>query len=48
MVQGVKTQALQAGLLDEATWNRGIAELLRTAGPDGTFSYTFFKAVAHK
>jgi hypothetical protein len=37
--------ALAAGLVDEATWQRGIAGLRRTAGPDGVFCYTFFKGV---
>jgi SAM-dependent methyltransferase len=46
MVAGVGPQAIAEGLIDEATWNAGIAELNRTAEPDGTFCYTFFKAVA--
>lgn len=44
MVEGVRDQALAAGMVDEATWNRGIAGLTRTAAPDGVFCYTFFKA----
>jgi SAM-dependent methyltransferase len=46
MVEGVRQEALSAGLVDEATWRRGIAGLLRTAERDGVFCYTFFKAVA--
>jgi hypothetical protein len=34
--------------MDEATWNKGIADMYRTAELDGTFCYTFFKAVALK
>lgn len=45
MVEGVKDQALAMGLIDEKTWDRGIADLYRTADRDGTFCYTFFKGV---
>jgi trans-aconitate methyltransferase len=45
MVEGVKDQALNLGLIDEATWNRGIAALYRTTRADGTFCYTFFKGL---
>jgi SAM-dependent methyltransferase len=45
MVEGVRDGALAAGLVDEATWQRGIAGLRRAAGPDGVFCYTFFKGV---
>jgi SAM-dependent methyltransferase len=44
MVEGVRDKALEAGLIDAATWDRGIAGLHRTAEPDGVFCYTFFKA----
>jgi SAM-dependent methyltransferase len=46
MVEGVGERALAEGLIDEADWRRGIRDLYRTAEPDGTFCYTFFKAVA--
>ncbi len=48
MVEGVREQAIARGLISQDGWTRGIADLYRTAGPDGTFSYTFFKAVASK
>ena len=48
MVEGAGEQALQQGLVDRETWERGIADLYATAGEDGTFSYTFFKGVAVK
>lgn len=48
MVEGVKAQALQMGLVDIQTWERGIADLYATAKEDGTFNYTFFKGVAVK
>ena len=46
MVEGVRGEALAAGLMSKEEWERGIADLYRTADRDGTFSYTFFKAVA--
>jgi SAM-dependent methyltransferase len=44
MVEGVKEQAINRGLITEAEWSKGIADLNRSAGPNGTFCYTFFKA----
>ena len=46
MVEGVREPALAAGLMDEASWERGIAGLTRSAAADGVFCYTFFKARA--
>ena len=46
MVEGVREQALAAGLIDRDAWDKGIADLRGSAGPNGTFCYTFFKAVA--
>lgn len=46
MVEGVRERALADGLIDEETWTQGILDLYRTAEKDGTFCYTFFKAVA--
>jgi SAM-dependent methyltransferase len=48
MVEGVGGQAVGQGLMDAADWAAGISDLRRAAGPDGTFCYTFFKAVAFK
>jgi ubiquinone/menaquinone biosynthesis C-methylase UbiE len=48
MVEGVKEEALSAGLIDEASWNKGIADLNRSTHEDGTFCYTFFQATALK
>ncbi len=45
MVEGVREQALAAGLVDAAAWARGVAGLRRAAEPDGVFCYTFFKGV---
>jgi SAM-dependent methyltransferase len=46
MVEGVRDQALSLGLIDQRTWDQGIADLYRATEPDGTFCYTFFKATA--
>jgi SAM-dependent methyltransferase len=43
MIKGVKDDALRAGLITPAEWEEGIAGLLRTCEPDGTFCYLFFK-----
>ena len=45
MVEGVRQPALDAGLMDEVDWERGIRDLYRAAEPDGTFCYTFFKGI---
>lgn len=45
MVEGVRERALSAGLVTPPAWDKGIAELRRTAGTDGVFCYTFFKAI---
>ena len=44
MVEGVRDQALTLGLIDQPTWDKGIADLYRATEADGTFCYTFFKA----
>ena len=46
MVEGVREPAIAAGLLTAEEFDAGVADLYRTAGDDGTFCYTFFKAVA--
>ena len=48
MVEGVEKQAFDAKMLDKQTWEKGIKDLYRTAEDDGTFNYTFFKAVGVK
>ena len=35
-----------ARYVEEGVFDAGIADLYRTAGPDGVFSYTFFKGLA--
>jgi len=45
MVEGIGEQAVGQGLMDEEGWAAGIKDLYRAAEDDGTFCYTFFKAV---
>jgi len=48
MVEGVRDQALDLGMIDKRTWEKGISDLYRTTNSDGTFCYTFFKGIATK
>lgn len=48
MVEGVRDAALGQGMISEADWEQGIADLYRTCEPDGTFCYTFFKGIGIK
>jgi len=47
MIEGVRKSALDAGIIDQAAFDKGIRDLYRTTEPDGVFCYTFFKAVAY-
>jgi SAM-dependent methyltransferase len=46
MIAAVRAEAIAAGYITEPAWDRGIADLRRTAEPGGAFHYTFFKATA--
>jgi SAM-dependent methyltransferase len=46
MVEGVRDDAIAAGLSSPAAFDEGVRALQRTAEADGVFCYTFFKAVA--
>jgi SAM-dependent methyltransferase len=48
MVEGVREQALELGLMDEVSWDKGIADMYEATEPGGTFCYTFFKGTALK
>jgi len=48
MIEGVRQAALAAGISDPATFDKGIGDLYRTTETDGTFCYTFFKALGWK
>lgn len=44
MVEGVRSQAIEAGMIDAEAFDCGIDALYRTAEDEGVFCYTFFKA----
>ena len=46
MIQGIRKASLESGIMSEADFDKGIADLYRTAESDGVFCYTFFKAGA--
>ena len=46
MIEGVREEAVAAGLIDRKSFDKGIRGLYRTTEPDGVFCYTFFKATA--
>jgi SAM-dependent methyltransferase len=45
MIEGVRDDALAAGLIAAERFDAGIRDLYRTAEADGVFCYTFFKGV---
>lgn len=45
MVLGIRDAVLDVGLIEQPEFERGIEGLKRAAEFDGTFSYTFFKAI---
>jgi SAM-dependent methyltransferase len=45
MIEGVRDDAIAAGLTTPERFDEGIRDLYRTAEADGVFSYTFFKGV---
>ncbi|HEY1419793.1 MAG TPA: methyltransferase domain-containing protein [Candidatus Dormibacteraeota bacterium] len=45
MIAGVRDASIAAGLMSGPDFDQGLADLYRTAEPDGVFCYTFFKAV---
>ena len=48
MIEGVRDDAINSGIISESIFDRGIRDLYRTAEADGVFCYTFFKAVGTK
>lgn len=48
MVEGVRENAIEMGIIDSETFDSGIEDLHKTAAEYGTFVYTFFKGVAKK
>ncbi|MFF3616811.1 L-histidine N(alpha)-methyltransferase [Streptomyces sp. NPDC002580] len=45
-IESAGRDVLAAGMTTRPAWDRGVLDLRRTATGDGTFHYTFFKAVA--
>jgi tRNA G46 methylase TrmB len=48
MIEGVGKKAIQQGIIDSLTFEKGIKDLYRTTESDGVFSYTFFKGFGTK
>ncbi len=48
MIEGIGENAIQKGITDKESFDRGIKDLYRTTEPDGVFSYTFFKGFGVK
>jgi ubiquinone/menaquinone biosynthesis C-methylase UbiE len=48
MIEGARDRTLAAGLVGAEEFSAGIRDLYRSAEPDGTFCYTFFKATGIK
>ncbi|MEO5952027.1 MAG: methyltransferase domain-containing protein [Chloroflexia bacterium] len=48
MIEGVREQAIGAGLIEADRFDDGIRDLYRTTEADGVFCYTFFKGVGEK
>lgn len=48
MVAGSRGPAIEAGIVDPKTFDAGLRDLERTTEADGTFFYTFFKAIGRK
>ena len=46
MVEGVRDKAIRNGLISKSSWEKGIADLYTATGEYGSFTYTFFKAIA--
>lgn len=44
MIEGIRKRSLEAGIMSAADFDKGVADLYRTAETDGVFCYTFFKA----
>ena len=48
MIEGVRHDVIEEGIIDEKTFDKGIQDLYRTASEDGVFCYTFFKGIGVK
>lgn len=48
MIEGVREQVINSGMIEQQVFDQGIHDLYRTAEEDGVFCYTFFKAIGIK
>ena len=48
MIEGIRQSVIDEAMVDSVVFDKGIKDLYRTAEPDGTFCYTFFKAVGER
>jgi SAM-dependent methyltransferase len=48
MIEGVREQAIAAGMIEPSTFDAGVRDLHRTTEGDGVFCYTLFKGVGTK
>ncbi len=48
MVEGVKDQAIDSGMISIESWEKGIKDLYKTTENDGVFFYNFFKGTGIK
>jgi SAM-dependent methyltransferase len=48
MIEGVREQAIAAGLIEPGRFDAGVRALHRTTEADGVFCYTFFKGVGER
>ena len=48
MIEGVKKKAALNNSIDGNFFNRSISDFYRTSQSEGTFCYTFFKAIGTK
>ena len=48
MVAGIRDEAIASACISEEKWQQAMADFRRAVGPQGTFCYTFFKAVGRK
>ena len=48
MVAGIRDEAIASGCISEERWQLAMADFDRAVGREGTFCYTFFKAVGIK
>ncbi|MCK9566305.1 MAG: methyltransferase domain-containing protein [Methanothrix sp.] len=48
MIEGVREQAVESGIIEQEDFEEGVRDLYRTTKEDGVFCYTFFKATGIK